>query len=255
MEIIDLILEGKNLAGISEKKELQCKYDLWCSKVKASLKDADFSNRIQEEIKIKMHYMENEYSEIDTLKSLKKSMYSVIQVLEEKSVLPENGIDRQAGLKLIEKILDNFYMYYRAMYRQSVHKRGTLKAEILNAVQIGNEYDLQRMLYSILLPVFPTLRQEVCSDNGYGGMRADIYLDVFNLVIETKCTRKSMSEKQLLEELGADAFHYQAEIIYFFVCDRTEIIKNPEAFKQAFVREQEKDGKTVRMFILQAKEL
>ena len=64
MEIIDLILEGKNLAGISEKKELQCKYDLWCSKVKASLKDADFSNRIQEEIKIKMHYMENEYSEI-----------------------------------------------------------------------------------------------------------------------------------------------------------------------------------------------
>lgn len=58
-----------------------------------------------------MHYMENEYSEIDTLKSLKKSMYSVIQVLEEKSVLPENGIDRQAGLKLIEKILDNFYMY------------------------------------------------------------------------------------------------------------------------------------------------
>ena len=54
MEIIDLILEGKNLAGISEKKELQCKYDLWCSKVKASLKDADFSNRIQEEIKVKM---------------------------------------------------------------------------------------------------------------------------------------------------------------------------------------------------------
>jgi hypothetical protein len=210
--------------------------------------------------------MENEYSEIDTLKSLKKSMYSVIQVLEEKSVLPENGIDRQAGLKLIEKILDNFYMYYRAMYRQSVHKRGTLKAEILNAViesskkdipqtRMDEIVDLQRMLYSILLPVFPTLRQEVCSDNGYGGMRADIYLDVFNLVIETKCTRKSMSEKQLLEELGADAFHYQAEIIYFFVCDRTEIIKNPEAFKQAFVREQEKDGKTVRMFILQAKEL
>lgn len=136
MEIIDLILEGKNLAGISEKKELQCKYNLWCSKVKASLKDADFSNRIQEEIKVKMHYMENEYSEIDTLKSLKKSMYSVIQVLEEKSVLPENGIDRQAGLKLIEKILDNFYMYYRAMYRQPVHKKGTLKTEILNAVQI-----------------------------------------------------------------------------------------------------------------------
>ncbi len=108
-------------------------------------------------------------------------------------------------------------MHYRAMYRQSVHKKGTLKAEVLNAVQIGNEYDLQRMLYSILLPIFPTLRQEVYSDNGYGGMRA--------------------------------------EIIYFFVYDKTGIIKNPEAFKQAFAREQEKDGKTVKMFILQAKEL
>lgn len=83
-----------------------------------------------------MHYTENEYSEIDTLKSLKKSLYSVIQILEEELVFPKKDIDRQAELKLIEKILDNFYMYYRAMYRQPVHKKGTLKTEILNAVQI-----------------------------------------------------------------------------------------------------------------------
>lgn len=86
-------------------------------------------------------------------------------------------------------------------------------------------------------------------------MRADIYLNDYNLVIETKCTRKSISEKQLLEELGADAFHYQAENIYFFVCDKTGMIKNPEAFKHSFSREQKKDGKTVKMFILQTKEL
>lgn len=242
------------MAGISEKKELQCKYDLWCSKVRASVKETGFSNKAQEEIKVKMHYMENEYSEIDTLKSLKKSLYSVMQFLEESSIFSEKNINRQIELRLIEKILDNFYMYYRAMYRQPVHKRGTLKAEILHAIQIGNEYDLQRMLYSILLPIFPTLRQEVYSDNGYGGMRADIYLDIYNLVIETKCTRKSMGEKQLLEELGADAFYYQAEIIYFFVCDKTEIIKNPESFRQTFARKQKKDGKTVKMFILQAQE-
>ncbi len=136
MEIRDLILEGKSLAGISEKEELQCKYDLWCSKVKASVRKAGFCNKNQEEIKIKMHYTENEYSEIDTLKSLKKSLYSVIQILEEELVFPKKDIDRQAELKLIEKILDNFYMYYRAMYRQPVHKKGTLKTEILNAVQI-----------------------------------------------------------------------------------------------------------------------
>lgn len=250
-----MILEGKNLTGISERGKLQRKYDLWCSKVRISMEEAGFINSVQEEIKVKMHYAENEYSDMDTLKSLKKSLNSVIQALEEKSVFLKKGTDVQAELKLIERILSNFYMYYRAMYKESVHKKGTLKEEILNAVCIGNEYDLQRMLYSILLPIFPTVRQEVYSDNGYGGMRADIYLDIYNLVIETKCTRKSMNEKQLLEELGADAFHYNAEIIYFFVYDKIEIIKNPEAFKHAFTREQKKDGKTVKMFILQTTEL
>lgn len=254
MEIKDLILEGKSLADIFEKGKLQRKYDLWCSKVRISMEEAGFIHSVQEEIKVKMHYTENEYSDMDTLNSLKKSLNSVIKALEEKSVFLEKSIDGQAELKLIEKILNNFYMYYRAMYREAVHKRGTLKAELLNAICIGNEYDLQRMLYSILLPIFPTLRQEVYSDNRYGGMRADIYLDIYNLVIETKCTRKSMHEKQLLEELGADAFHYNAEIIYFFVCDKIEIIKNPEAFRHAFAREQKKDGKTVKMFILQATE-
>ena len=84
-------------------------------------------------------------------------------------------------------------------------------------------------------------------------MRADLYLDLYNLIIEIKCTRKSMSEKQLIEELGADAFHYCADIIYFLVFDETGIIKNSEAFKKAFEREPKKDGKAVKVFILQTK--
>ncbi len=51
-----MILEGKNLAVISEKHELQCKYDLWCSKVRTSIETAGFTNSIQKEIKVKMHY-------------------------------------------------------------------------------------------------------------------------------------------------------------------------------------------------------
>ena len=105
---------------------------------------------------------------------------------------------------------------------------------VLDSIQIGNEYDLQRMLYAILRPLFPSIRQEVNSDNGYGGMRADLYLDSCNLIIETKCTRDSMSERQLTEELGADSFHYPADNICFFIWDRSKIIKNPEAFKNKF---------------------
>lgn len=127
--------------------------------------------------------------------------------------------------------------------------------DALKSIRIGNEYDLQRMLYSILLPIYPAMRQEVYSDNGYGGMRADLYIEDCDLIIETKCTRDSMSEKRLLEELGADGFHYNVGNIYFFICDKCGTIKNPEAFKKAFERERKREGKTVKVFIMQRVEL
>lgn len=253
MGINALILEGKELKEVSGNKELQNKYKLWCSKVRIYMKKAGFTEQEQEIVSVKMHYVENEYSENDSIISLHTSLRDTIQILEEKAIVSENEAYKQAGLLLIEKILGNFYMHYHAMYKNPAHKKGTLTTEMLNAIQIGNEYDLQRMLYSLLIPIFPTIRQEVYMDNGYGGMRADIYLDLYNLIIEIKCTRKSMSEKQLIEELGADGFHYCANAIYFFVCDKIGIIKNPEAFKEAFAREPKKDGKTVKVFILQTK--
>lgn len=54
--------------------------------------------------------------------------------------------------------------------------------------------------------------------------------------------------------MGADGFHYRADSIYFFVCDKAQIIKNPEAFKKAFARNKKRDGKTVKVFILQIRE-
>lgn len=249
MEIGSLILEGKELIKYSDGKELQCKYKLWCSKVRLYMKEAGFMKEEQDAVNVKMHYMENEYSESDTLLSLKRSLTDTIDILEETTFASGKASQRQNDLRLIEKILENFHMYYCAMYKEPVHKRGTLLSDTLNAIQIGNEYDLQRMVYSILLPAFPTVRQEVYSDNGYAGMRSDIYLDKYNLIIEIKCTRETMTEKQLTEEMGADGFHYQADIIYFFVYDKVGIIKNPEAFKLAFAREQKEDGKTVKVFV------
>ena len=251
MGIDDIIVEGKELKEVFDKKELQSKYNLWCRKVRICMKEEGFTEQEQEKVNVKMHYLENEYSENDALISLKKSLGDTIEILEENAFIYGDKTDKQGDLSLIEKILGNFYMYYRAMYKNPVHKKGTLVSQTLDAIRIGNEYDLQRMLYALLIPIFPTIRQEVYSDNGYGGMKADLYLDLYNLIIEIKCTRKSMSEKKLIEELGADGFHYCADIIYFFVFDETGIIKKPEAFKEAFVRKPQKDGKTVKVFVLQ----
>lgn len=255
MRIDDLIVEGKRLEETLTAKNIQNEYDAWCGKVRRYMKEAGFTDKEQSAANVKMHYVANEYSEHDIRMSVKRAIKDTICLLKEKENDPEKENLKQAELSLIERLLNNFYIYYRSMYRNPVHKKGTLDQNALKAIQIGNEYDLQRMLYSVLCPIFPTVRQEVCSDNGYGGMRTDIYLDIYDLAIEVKCTRDSMTEKKLAEELGADAFHYNADIIYFFVCDKNEIIKNPEAFKRAFSRQHDKYGKTIKMFILQATEL
>ena len=44
-------------------------------------------------------------------------------------------------------------------------------------------------------------------------------------------------------------------LIYFFIYFRVGIIKNPEAFKEAFARGSGKSGKTVKVFLLQPREL
>lgn len=251
----ELILEGKALTEISDKAELEEKYNVWRRQVRLYMKENDFSDKEQEEVKVYMHYTKNEYSENDTKLSLKKAIEDTIQFFEEKRFVSKKESAKQEDVFLVERVLNNFYMYYRAMYKESVHKKGTLTNEMLAAIQIGNEYDLQRMLYSILRPIFPNIRQEVYNDNGYGGMRADIYLEDCDLIIETKCTRGSMSEKKLMEELGADGFHYNVSNVYFLVCDKMGIIKNPDAFKSAFERDLKRDGKTVKVYIMQAIEL
>lgn len=251
MKIENIIEEGRRLSEISDYAELKSSYELWCGRVKEILIKEGISKENFREIQVKMYYEENEYSKEDTKKAILKAVKNTLSFLEQIKKYIKREMPKETALVLIKQILNNFYMHYKAMYRSPVHRGGTLKQETIDAIKIGNEYDLQRMLYSLLLPIFPTLRQEVNSDNGYGGMRADIYLEEYNLIIETKCTRNSMSEKKLAEELGADGFHYKADVLFFLIYDKNVIIKNPEAFKSAFKRNQEKNKKTIEVFILQ----
>ena len=207
------------------------------------------------EIQLKMWYTENEFSKDDTRNSIIKAIKDTVVYLDEINTISEAVISEAVGIRLIEQILNNFYLYYRSMFQNPLHKKATMSMDELKKIQIGNEYDLQRMLYALLVPIFPLIRQEAESDNGYGGMRADLYLEEYDLIIETKCTRASMTEKKLLEELGADGFHYKAKTVFFFVYDKKNIIKNPDVFKAAFVREQEKNGKNIKVIVLQPVEL
>lgn len=255
MKMKELVQEGWKLLDITNDEKLKAEYGSWCRKVKGFLNQNGFPKGKLNEIQIKMWYTENEFSKDDTRNSIIKAIKDTVVYLDEINTISEAVISEAVGIRLIEQILNSFYLYYRSMFQNPLHKKATMSMDELKKIQIGNEYDLQRMLYALLVPIFPLIRQEVESDNGYGGMRADLYLEEYDLIIETKCTRASMTEKKLLEELGADGFYYKAKTVFFFVYDKKSIIKNPDVFKAAFVREQEKNGKNIKVIVLQPVEL
>ena len=102
---------------------------------------------------------------------------------------------------------------------------------------------------------------EVNQDAGYRSIRSDIFLDEYNIAIEVKCTRTSMTIRNLTEELGADAFHYNSEYLFAFVYnseylfafvyDKEKIILNIDAFKKAYKRDKKTFDKDVEAFVVQ----
>ncbi len=57
MGIDDIIVEGKELKEVFDKKELQSKYNLWCRKVRICMKEEGFTEQEQEKVNVKMHYL------------------------------------------------------------------------------------------------------------------------------------------------------------------------------------------------------
>ena len=67
---------------------------------------------------------------------------------------------------------------------------------------------------------------------GFVGMRADLCLGDYDLIIEAKCVRKSMTEWSLNDEISSDGWNYQADNLYLFVYDKEHImIMSPKVGK------------------------
>ncbi|MGW9529314.1 PD-(D/E)XK nuclease domain-containing protein [Paenibacillus terrae] len=106
-------------------------------------------------------------------------------------------IDLQSFHVIIRRIMRNFYKHIEEMYQNPVHGRGTIRHENLAKISLGNEYDVQRMLFSLIRPIFPEARVEITDDGGYKSVRYDIYLREYETVIEVKCSRPKMSAREI----------------------------------------------------------
>ncbi|MDC3418333.1 hypothetical protein [Aquibacillus salsiterrae] len=78
------------------------------------------------------------------------------------------------AVNIINRILMNFYSHIEEMYESKVHGKAGITKEKLDEIRIGNEYDVQRILYSIIKPIIPEARLEVVDDAGSGSVRRDM---------------------------------------------------------------------------------
>ncbi|MBE1556701.1 hypothetical protein [Sporosarcina limicola] len=219
--------------------------------LKALLKDIErelegfLGAKMVSRFKLETVYQENEFSVVATQKSLEKAqknaVFFLVNLLSEFEINSnktgfndDDWLTEEIALCIIRRILNNFYYHIEAMYEANVHGKAFITKEKLDGIKIGNEYDVQRILYSLVKPVFPEARLEVTDDTGYGSIRYDIIIDKYNTVIEVKCSRASMTKKKLTEEVASDAFHYKYANIFFFLYDKHKIIDNKTAFIVAY---------------------
>lgn len=207
------------------------------------LKTLDTSPQSLMELEQRAYYIVNEYSDKETMSNLDAARNRVIAYLEQ--IMSGSPSDDR-----LLTILDNYYFFLEALLERPPHRRGSIQKEQLSGLIIQNEYDVQHLLYAYLKPLYPLARAEVSEDTGYGTVRTDIFLDSEH-VIEVKCTRGSMPQKKLIEEMEADMVHYHAEHIYFFIYDKEKIIENPGLFRNIY--ENKVKGKQIHIVIHQPK--
>jgi REase_DpnII-MboI len=103
--------------------------------------------------------------------------------------------------------------------------------------EISDEYDVQDLLRGILKLHFDDVRPEEWNPS-YGGVqsRSDLLLKPERVIIETKMTRKSLGQKELVKQLIVDKSQYRVSddcgTLVCFVYDPDLLLPNPSAVER-----------------------
>ena len=157
---------GEKILACRDYPSAKEQFGDWQREVRSALDGSGLSESRKREIGVKLHFVENEFSMEDSRRELDRAIRGTVEALDGLAQRPEESFTGPMAELIVQKILRNFYLYIRTMYQTEVHKKATIGKELLEQIQIGNEYDVQRMLLAIIRPVFPAARAEVVSDNG-----------------------------------------------------------------------------------------
>lgn len=217
--------------------------------VALTLKQNGFSKEA-ETLQKTFKYQENILSQRNTWSNFFEAKERTVQYLEE-LCLEFKPNSEMNSIKIVESILRNFHLYCKYLYKSRIHGKCSqeLKQHLIG-FSIQNEYDLQKLLFPAIALMFPDARQEETDDTGHHTIRKDIVLDADGIVIELKCTRASMTEREISEEIGSDMIHYKEQQIFFYIYDKDNVIQSPSNFKKTY-EDTSVDGKQIHVIILQ----
>ncbi len=127
----------------------------------------------------------------------------------------------------MEKLLNRFHLVARQLTQRQRKKKPFV---------ITDEYDVQDLLHALLKIEFDNVKLEEPTPSLAGKPAyMDILLPTLGIVIETKMTRKGLTEKGVGDELLIDIARYQehegCRTLVCFVYDPGQWVKNPMGLK------------------------
>jgi REase_DpnII-MboI len=131
------------------------------------------------------------------------------------------------SLLVLYRLCDRFHLVARQLLARHA-TRPTL--------EISDEYDVQDLLHALLRLEFEDVRAEEYSPSYAGGnSRMDFLLRKERVVVEVKCTRDGLSDKeiggQLLEDIARYQQHPHCGALLCFIYDRDGRIRNPRGLE------------------------
>ena len=172
------------------------------------------------------------------LRSLKKENERLSELLS------RDGKDRGLeALRQVERICERFHLVVRQLHSRRGEREPFL---------VKDEFDVQDLLHALLMIYFDDVRPEEFSPSFAGsGSRLDFLLKAEGLVVEIKRARKTLSTKELGDELLVDIQRYRGHPdcrrLVCFVYDPDGHISNPHGIEADLTRSV--DGFEVRALI------
>jgi hypothetical protein len=139
-----------------------------------------------------------------------------------------------AAAARVERICQRFHLVVRQLRRRHAGR---------TTLDVGDEYDVQDLLHALLRVEFDDIRAEEWTPSYAGkAARVDFLLKGYSVIVETKMTRDSISDKEVGEQLIIDIQRYQShpncEMLICFVYDPDGRMRNPKGIENDLNRSQ-----------------